>query len=228
MDSLCIMFLSMIGRIHFIAMTTKLLCDINHTQPSSTTHITMYKLVVERVYKQNTEDGKYFLTWYRHICYIWLNSGPGIGTETCKWTMCFLLRHSALVMILNDLCSCTQIVDKYLTDGVRNSYLSILADVGGDCLWWVALSGHWLLCNGCIHLSTSVGCFCPMGIRFWTTAWIICNGPPFYHIYIINRRAEQCRALQMVLAAFGTMDEPFASCMLVHFWVCVFKMTVGG
>ena len=58
-------------------------CDINHARGSSITYVVIYKLLVEWVYNQNTEYGKYFLPWYRHILSISLNTGRGVGTETC-------------------------------------------------------------------------------------------------------------------------------------------------
>ena len=58
-------------------------CDINYAWGSSTTYIMIYKLLVEWVYNQNTEGGKHFLPWCRYISSISLNTGRGIGTETC-------------------------------------------------------------------------------------------------------------------------------------------------
>ena len=43
----------------------------------------IFKLIVEWVFNQNTEDGKYFLLRRRYILSISLNSGRGIGAETC-------------------------------------------------------------------------------------------------------------------------------------------------
>ena len=54
----------------------------------------------------------------------------------------------------------------------------------------------------------------------------IYNVPTSYQIYIRNlgKSAGAFRALQplqlILLGAFGAVDEPVASCMMVHFWVC--------
>ena len=61
---------------------------------------------------------------------------------------------------------------------------------------------------------------------FLPTDCIIYNGPLLYQIYVLNLRKStgEFRALQSVLLmAFVTVNEPLASCMMVHFWVCFFK-----
>ena len=57
-------------------------CDINHTWGSSTTYAMIYKLFMEYVYRQNTEDVNYFLPWHQHILSISLNTDRGIGADT--------------------------------------------------------------------------------------------------------------------------------------------------
>ena len=59
-----------------------IVCDINHTRGLSTTYVTIYKLLVEWVYNQNTEYSKYFLPWCGLILSILLNTCRGIDTET--------------------------------------------------------------------------------------------------------------------------------------------------
>ena len=57
-------------------------------------------------------------------------------------------------------------------------------------------------------------------ILFWTTNWIIYDGPHLCKIYILNLgfTAGMFQALQLVLrVAFGTVDEPLESCRNAHF-----------
>ena len=61
-----------------------IVCDMNHTRDFSTTYIIICKLLVERNYNQDAEDGKYLLPWYQHISSISLNTSRGIGTATCQ------------------------------------------------------------------------------------------------------------------------------------------------
>ena len=64
------------------------------------------------------------------------------------------------------------------------------------------------------------------GHYFLTTDWIIQNGPPLYQIYKLNfgYSAREFQALQLLLlVAFGGVDEPLASCMVVLFWDFVFQ-----
>ena len=51
--------------------------------------------------------------------------------------------------------------------------------------------------------------FLLMNILFWTMDWIIYNGPPLYHIYILNLglSAGWFQAMHLVLlVAFGAVD----------------------
>ena len=58
-------------------------CMLYKLYPRLLHHI-CHESLVEWVYDQNTEDGKYFLPWFRHILSISLNLGRWIGIETIK------------------------------------------------------------------------------------------------------------------------------------------------
>ena len=78
-----------------------------------------------------------------------------------------------------------------------------------------------------LHLSTSFGYFrLRTFVFFLIMDRIIPNGSSLYQIYLLNLiySAGAFQALQLVLlVAFGAMDEPLASCMMVHCRVFVIQ-----
>ena len=162
--------------------------------------------------------------------------------------MRFLLMAPCVALILNELCSYIWIVPRYLADGVRNLLLELLeflTDGRRDGLWWSALPetscpvpnvyiyyvsnmiNIWDTISTFIHLSRM---FLPINFVQWTTDLIVYNRSHIYQIYMLNlvSSAGELQPLQLfLLAKFGPVDEPLASCMMVNYWVCDFKMTVG-
>ena len=149
------------------------------------------------------------LHWVRQVLHRppCLNHGPRLQltelyiniTKPGGWTRCFLLMTSGLVLIVNELCGYTEVVSRNLADGVFNLY----------CLNWWGKGWHmvaypfrslvvvfrmftsimcliWLVSGYCVYIYPPTLDVSIDGHYFWTTDWIIQNGPPFYQIYMLK------------------------------------------